>query len=74
MADKAKRSAKSLSELDADKVYTVQELLDFVPVSKSKLYAVLKKAKVPTLPGFGKRTLYLGRDVLKYFYSTAVQA
>lgn len=70
MVDKAKRSTKSLSEMDADKVYTVQELLDFFPVSKSKLYAALKKAKVPTLPGLGKRALYLGRDVLKYFCET----
>ena len=65
----AKVSKKSLKELDADKVYTVAELQDFIPVSKSKLYAALKNAKVPTLDGFGKRQLFLGKELLTYFYS-----
>lgn len=60
------REIKSLNALDPERIYTVPELLNYIPISKSKLYKLLKEAKVPAIPGVGRRNLYLGKHILKF--------
>lgn len=60
------RVMRGLDELKKDRLYTVKELLDFIPVSKSKLYSELKS--VPCVDFCGRVT-YLGGDILEYIYS-----
>ena len=59
------RQIKGLNELQKDRLYTVKELLEFIPVSKSKLYSELKN--VPCVDFYGRIT-YLGEDVLKFIH------
>ena len=48
-----------------DRLYTVGELLNFVPLSRSGLYGVLQRCEVPCVK-LNKRAFYLGEDFLKF--------
>lgn len=63
------RSVRGLGELQKDRLYTVKELLEFIPVSKSKLYNELKS--VPCVDFYGRIT-YLGEDILKFIYDRRI--
>ena len=54
-----------IDKVEADMLYTVSELLQYVPLSKSGLYGMLKDCEVPCIKLKG-RSLYLGKDFLKF--------
>lgn len=63
------RQMRGLDELRKDRIYTVKELLEFIPISKTKLYEELKA--VPCVSFYGRVT-YLGEDVLKFIYEKRI--
>lgn len=67
MTKKLKKALRAFSEMEADKVYTLQEIMEYVPISYSRLHKTLKSAGLPTIPGIGNRLLYLGADLKQYF-------
>lgn len=54
-----------IDKVEAEKLYTVSELLQYIPLSKSGLYGMLKDCEVSCIKLKG-RSLYLGRDFLKF--------
>lgn len=54
-----------IDKVEAEKLYTVSELLQYIPLSKSGLYGMLKNYDVPCIKLKG-RSLYLGKDFLKF--------
>lgn len=54
-----------IDKVEAEKLYTVSELLQYITLSKSGLYGMLKDCEVPCIKLKG-RSLYLGRDFLKF--------
>lgn len=54
-----------IGSIEKDKLYTVGELMKYVPLSKSGLYLALKRMEVPCVK-MAKRSLYLGKDFLTF--------
>ena len=54
-----------IDKIDREKLYTVKELLAYVPLSRSGLYSVLQEMEVPCIK-LRNRSLYLGKDFLEF--------
>jgi len=62
---KAERKRLGIDQIDRETLYTVKDLLAYVPLSKSGLYKALSEMEVPCVK-LGSRSLYLGKDFLTF--------
>lgn len=59
------KARQSIDAIEKGKLYTIKELLFFIPLSKSALYKTLRNEEIPCVK-MGGRSLFLGQDILEF--------
>ena len=57
-------ATKELTSLEPEHLYSIKELLAFLPISRSCLYKWISEKKIPCML-IKRRKLILGKDILK---------
>lgn len=59
-----KQLIRPITDINADQLYSIKDLLSFLPISRSCLYKWIDEQKVPVIT-IQRRKLILGKYILK---------
>lgn len=59
-----KTPTRSITDINANQLYSIKDLLSFLPISRSCLYKWINEQKIPVIT-IQRRKLILGKYILK---------